>query len=88
MIGTGIFGTTGYLAGQLGSPQLILWIWAVGGVCALAGAISYSELALHLPQLRRRIRLSDRSLRSHLGLYDRMDLVFRGILRAHRGLLR
>ncbi len=49
MIGTGIFGTTGYLAGQLGSPQLILWIWAVGGVCALAGAISYSELAVNFP---------------------------------------
>ena len=49
MIGTGIFTTTGFLAGQLGTPKLILWIWIVGGICALAGAISYAELAVNFP---------------------------------------
>ncbi len=49
MVGIGIFTTTGYLAGQLGSARLILWIWAVGGICALAGAISYSELGVNFP---------------------------------------
>ena len=49
MIGIGIFGTTGHLAGDLGSATLILWIWAVGGICALAGALSYSELGVNFP---------------------------------------
>lgn len=49
MVGTGIFAATGYLAGQLGSAKLILWIWIVGGISALAGAVSYSELAVNFP---------------------------------------
>ena len=49
MIGTVIFTGTGFLAGQLGSAKLILWIWVVGGICALAGALSYSELAVNFP---------------------------------------
>jgi basic amino acid/polyamine antiporter, APA family len=49
MIGTGIFTTTGFAAGDLGSPPLILWIWVVGAVCAFLGAICYSELGVNLP---------------------------------------
>jgi APA family basic amino acid/polyamine antiporter len=49
MIGTGIFTTTGFLAGQLGSPQLVLWIWIVGAICAFLGAICYSELGVNFP---------------------------------------
>lgn len=49
MIGTGIFGTTGYLAGQLGSAKLILWIWIAGAICAMAGALCYSELGVNFP---------------------------------------
>jgi APA family basic amino acid/polyamine antiporter len=49
MVGTGIFTSTGYLAGQLGSAKLILLIWAVGAVCALAGAFCYSELGVNFP---------------------------------------
>ena len=49
MIGTMIFTTSGFLAGQLGSPKLVLWIWVVGAACALAGAICYSELGINLP---------------------------------------
>src|SRR3984957_8032080 len=49
MIGTGIFTTTGFLAGQLGSPPLVLWIWVVGAACAFLGAICYSELGVNLP---------------------------------------
>ena len=49
MIGTGIFGTTGFLAGDLGSPSLVLWIWVVGAACAFFGAICYSELGVNLP---------------------------------------
>ena len=49
MIGMGIFGTTGFLAGQLGSPMLVLSIWVVGAICAFAGAMCYSELGVNLP---------------------------------------
>jgi APA family basic amino acid/polyamine antiporter len=49
MIGTGIFATTGFMAGQLGSARLILACWAVGAVFAFAGALSYSELGINFP---------------------------------------
>jgi len=50
MIGTGIFTTTGFLAGDLGSPLLVISIWLVGGMIALAGALCYMELALNFPR--------------------------------------
>jgi basic amino acid/polyamine antiporter, APA family len=49
MIGTGILTTSGFLAGQLGSATLVLSIWGVGAVCALAGAFCYSELGVNFP---------------------------------------
>jgi APA family basic amino acid/polyamine antiporter len=49
MIGTGIFATTGYMAGDLGSAGLILACWGVGALFALAGALSYSELGINFP---------------------------------------
>jgi APA family basic amino acid/polyamine antiporter len=49
MIGTGILTTSGFLAGQLGSAQLVLLAWGVGAVCALAGAFCYSELGVNFP---------------------------------------
>ncbi|HUE89346.1 MAG TPA: amino acid permease [Vicinamibacterales bacterium] len=49
MIGTGIFTTTGFLAGDLGEPWLVLGIWVVGAAFALAGALCYSELGVNFP---------------------------------------
>lgn len=49
MIGTGIFATTGFLAGDLGRPGLVLGIWILGGLIAAAGCLSYGELAINLP---------------------------------------
>ena len=49
MIGKGILTTSGFLAGQLGSARLVLLIWGVGAVCALAGAFCYSELGVNFP---------------------------------------
>jgi len=49
MVGQGIFTTTGYLAGDLGAPKLVLAIWLVGAVFALAGAFCYSELGINFP---------------------------------------
>jgi basic amino acid/polyamine antiporter, APA family len=49
MVGTGIFTSTGFLAGPLGAPSLVLSIWVVGAICALAGAFCYSELGINFP---------------------------------------
>src|SRR5437588_5643760 len=49
MVGTAIFGITGYMAGDLGSASLILGCWAVGALFAFAGALSYSELGINFP---------------------------------------
>ena len=50
MIGTGIFTTTGFMAGDLGSPAVVLAVWGVGGFLALVGALCYSELAVNFPR--------------------------------------
>lgn len=49
MIGTGIFTMSGFIVADLGSAKLLLLIWAVGAVCALAGAVCYSELGINFP---------------------------------------
>ncbi len=49
MVGAGIFSTTGFLAGNLGSARLILLCWGVGALFAFAGALSYSELGINFP---------------------------------------
>ena len=49
MVGTAIFTSMGYNAGDLGDPILILWLWVLGAVCALAGAFCYSELGVNFP---------------------------------------
>lgn len=50
MIGTGIYGTTGFMARYLGDPVLILILWAAGGGFALLGALAYSELGAAIPE--------------------------------------
>jgi APA family basic amino acid/polyamine antiporter len=49
MIGTGIFISTGAIAETLPSPGGILLIWLLGGLLALAGALSFAELSASLP---------------------------------------
>ena len=50
MIGVGVFTTSGYSLAALGTPDRVLLAWAVGGVLALLGAISYGALARRLPE--------------------------------------
>jgi APA family basic amino acid/polyamine antiporter len=49
MVGTGIFGFTGFMAGDLGNAWVILAAWGVGALFALAGALSYAELGINYP---------------------------------------
>jgi APA family basic amino acid/polyamine antiporter len=49
MIGTGIFTTSGFIAGDLGDPLLFLLVWVVGAVAALSGSFCFSELGVNFP---------------------------------------
>ena len=49
-VGVGILRLPGTLAAALGNPHAILLFWVLGGVYALLGAVSLSELAAMLPQ--------------------------------------
>ena len=48
MIGVGIFVTTGFIAANVPSPGGLLLIWRLGGLLALAGALSCAELSASL----------------------------------------
>lgn len=50
MIGTGVFTTSGFLLADLKSPWIVLAAWAVGGVIATLGALSYGALARRIPE--------------------------------------
>jgi len=50
MIGTGVFTSLGYQLESIQSGFVILMLWAVGGVTALCGALSYAEIGSALPR--------------------------------------
>ena len=50
MVGTGIFTSLGFQVGDLPSGFTIVVLWALGGICAFCGAVSYGELAAALPR--------------------------------------
>jgi basic amino acid/polyamine antiporter, APA family len=48
-IGIGILRTPGLVAGQLGTPSVILAVWIAGGLYTLVGAVCLTELGTMLP---------------------------------------
>jgi len=50
VIGSGIFLTTGIMAQAIPSVFLILLAWLLGGLLILAGALTYAELGVSLPE--------------------------------------
>ena len=50
IIGSGIFFTPAETARALPSAPWVLGVWALGGVVALAGALTYAELGAMLPE--------------------------------------
>lgn len=50
VIGSGIFRKPGVMAGQLGSPELLLAVWALAGVITLFGALTNAEIAAMIPE--------------------------------------
>jgi APA family basic amino acid/polyamine antiporter len=49
-LGTGIFATPGIVARIVNSEAALMLLWAVGGVLALCGAVSYGALASRYPR--------------------------------------
>ena len=50
MIGVGVFTTSGFALADLHTPEYVLLSWAVGGVIAVLGAISYGALAARISE--------------------------------------
>jgi len=50
MIGAGVFTTSGFALGDLGSREFVLLAWLVGGIIALCGALSYGALGRRFPE--------------------------------------
>ena len=50
VIGSGIFLTTGIMAQAVPSVPMILLVWLLGGLLVLAGALTYAELGVSLPE--------------------------------------
>src|SRR5687768_18074240 len=50
MIGAGIFTTSGFALGDLGSANRVMAAWVVGGVIALSGALSYGGLVRRMTE--------------------------------------
>jgi len=49
MIGAGVFTTSGFAMGDLGSPVLVMLAWFIGGCLAVCGALSYGALSRLMP---------------------------------------
>jgi APA family basic amino acid/polyamine antiporter len=50
VIGSGIFRKPGIMAAQVGSPELLLAVWLLGGIISLMGTLSNAELASMMPE--------------------------------------
>jgi APA family basic amino acid/polyamine antiporter len=50
IIGTGVFTSLGFQLPDIHSGFALLMLWIVGGIVALCGALSYSELSAALPR--------------------------------------
>ncbi len=50
MVGTGVFTSLGFQLLEIGSGFALLALWAVGGIAALCGAMTYAELGAALPR--------------------------------------
>src|SRR5262245_45093415 len=50
VIGSGIFKKPAVMASQLGSPELLLGVWLLGGVITLFGALTNAEIASMIPE--------------------------------------
>ena len=50
VIGSGIFKKPGVMAAQVGSPEVLLFVWVLAGVITIFGAMSIAEVAGLIPE--------------------------------------
>jgi basic amino acid/polyamine antiporter, APA family len=50
MVGAGVLTTSGYTVALVGSNQWMLFLWVLGGVTAVCGALTLAELSAALPK--------------------------------------
>jgi basic amino acid/polyamine antiporter, APA family len=50
MVGTGILTTSGFTVLDVGSNQWTLWLWILGGITAICGALTVAELSSAIPK--------------------------------------
>ena len=50
MVGTGVFTSLGFQLLDIRSGFALLMLWAIGGLAALCGAMTYAELGAALPR--------------------------------------
>jgi len=50
VIGSGIFKKPGIMAAQVGSPEVLLLVWVLGGIITVFGAMSLAELSSMVPE--------------------------------------
>ncbi len=67
MVGTGVFTSLGFQVAGIQSGFSLLMLWVVGGVVALCGALSYSELAAAFPRSGGEYNFLSRTLHPALG---------------------
>ncbi len=67
MIGTGVFTSLGFQVRDIPSPFSLAMLWVVGGLVALSGALSYSELAAAFPRSGGEYNYLSRAFRPALG---------------------
>lgn len=67
MVGTGVFTSLGFQLLGLSSPLTIGILWGTGGIIALCGALTYAELASHLPGSGGEYHYLSRLVRPELG---------------------
>jgi len=49
MVGSGVFITSGIIAGMLPNSMWVMLCWVFGGVLAMMGSLCYGELATRMP---------------------------------------
>jgi len=67
MIGTGVFTSLGFQLNEIQSIFPLIMLWIVGGVVALCGALSYSELGAALPRSGGEYHLLSRIIHPSIG---------------------
>ena len=50
MVGAGVLTTSGYTVAAVGSNQWMLFLWVLGGITAICGALTLAELSAALPR--------------------------------------